>query len=298
MKEAFPGRCQAEGAGAEQPAIWGTTQDHTSFPSVIGLMSLTSRNLPQAMNSKDTGLNGSHQEQSSQPFISGHLSGCIIVLWGQSIINLSQATNITESWASARKCQYQLATNRNEPQHLGNPPGSPASIPTILHQCWFIQHRETVICCPWRRHPNGLRQLSKPLRRNKLDSHPSNLKDVFTKASGLSNCGNSSARISSGGRVSWTIVGRGFSLTFPVSPSMREFHRQFCDLDPKDERKMYKWITANVSFIPSQDIWRQSRTFRHLSSPSISQASIRYLVAKSWIFLFIQKQAITRYTEL
>ena len=82
-------------------------------------------------------------------------------------------------------------------------------------------------------HPTGLKSLHTQTRRNKLSSNPPNLKDIFTKASGLSSRGSSSARISSGGRGSWTIVGRGFSLTFPVSPSMREFQRQFCDLDPE-----------------------------------------------------------------
>ena len=81
-------------------------------------------------------------------------------------------------------------------------------------------------------HPTGLKSLHTQTR-NKLSSNPPNLKDIFTKASGLSSGGSSSARISSGGRGSWTIVGRGFSLTFPVSPSMREFQRQFCDLDPE-----------------------------------------------------------------
>lgn len=103
------------------------------------------------------------------------------------------------------------------------------------------------------KHPRWLKQPFKHSWRNKLSFHPPNLKDVFTKASGLSSCGNSSARISSGGRGSWTIVGRGFSLTFPVSPSMKEFHRQFWDLDPKDEggKKMYTSISNLCHVVPS-----------------------------------------------
>lgn len=101
-------------------------------------------------------------------------------------------------------------------------------------------------------HLTGLKQLHKQIRRNTLSCSPPNLKDVFTKTSGLSSCGNSSARISSGGRGSWTIVGLGFSLTFPVSPSMREFHRQFCDLDPEAwGKERCRWIIHQSTPCPA-----------------------------------------------
>lgn len=46
-------------------------------------------------------------------FFSVHLSPCVILLWSKRLINPIQIANISKSFASAFKCQYQLNTNSN-----------------------------------------------------------------------------------------------------------------------------------------------------------------------------------------
>ena len=132
-------------------------------------------------------------------------------------------------------------------------------------------------------------------QKEQIDCNTPNLRDVFTKASGLSSWGNSSARISSGGRGSWTIVGRGFSLAFPVSPSMREFHKQFCDLDPEVwGEKCVQSITnqQHVLLCPTQDIPKQSGEnyiFLRISTniQGFQKIWVRLLMEQPGVFKFI-----------
>lgn len=148
--------------------------------------------------------------------------------------------------------------------HSGNPARSPASINSNTPSSILIYsvQKNEVIFWPRRRCIQLDWNNSAANKKEQIDCNPPNLKDVFTKASGLSSWGNSSAKISSGGRGSWTIVGRGFSLAFPVSPSMREFHRQFCDLDPEVwGGKSVQSITNQQRALPypTQDFQKQSR---------------------------------------
>lgn len=46
-------------------------------------------------------------------FFSVYLSPCVILLWSKRLINPIQIANISKSFASALKCQYQLNTNSN-----------------------------------------------------------------------------------------------------------------------------------------------------------------------------------------
>lgn len=88
MKEAFPGRHQAKGTGAEQPAIWGTTQDCISSSQWWHLRLSQVETSPKQEMAKTCGWT-----TPTTRCIPGHLSGCIIVFWDKSIINSIQATD-------------------------------------------------------------------------------------------------------------------------------------------------------------------------------------------------------------
>lgn len=97
-------------------------------------------------------------------------------------------------------------------------------------------------------------------RINKVNSYPSDLKHVFTNASGLSTGGSSSAKISSGGLGSLRMVGFGLSLTLPVSPPIMVFHKQLCDLDPAkpESEKENKFIGPSSSL---SAVWKTKTVY-------------------------------------
>lgn len=126
-----------------------------------------------------------------------------------------------------------------------------------IFQYWFLPPK------------SHYRQSSKyPLNHKQSKLVSSDLKDVFTNASGLSTGGSSSAKISSGGLGSLMMVGFGLSLRLPVSPPIMVFHKQFCDLDPAETEWEGKWTLRRVI--------QQSRKQRYLSLLSSSLCIIRF----------------------